>query len=67
MVGSDDVKSGEVDKTEKTTDDSNEKSFVETNEKQYEIIKSTDLDITTDEKSTTSFIISYCFSFVSTK
>ena len=55
MVGSDDVKSGEVDKTEETTDDSNEKSFVETNEKQHEIMKSTDLDITTDEKEVVGF------------
>merc|ERR1712183_695937 len=55
MVGSDDVKSREVDKTEETTDDLNEKSFVETNEKQHEIMKSTDLDITTDEKEVVDF------------
>merc|ERR1712119_37963 len=55
MVGSDDVKSREVDKTEETTDDLNEKSFVETNEKQHAIMKSTDLDITTDEKEVVGF------------
>merc|ERR1712096_1937 len=37
MVGSDDVKSSEVDKTEETTDDLDEKSLLETSEKQNEI------------------------------